>query len=120
MMGAYGCSIPTPPTHTPSHLHTRAVASRYGWLARIEVLEPSYRGCWRCSQLPWWAGTPSHYYHTLAGGVTIWNDTSAGTQLGMLFRRMAEPSHFPISAQEIFKYCARDKQKPATGGCTSG
>eukprot|EP01052_Picozoa_sp_SAG31_P013702 SAG31_NODE_831_length_11669_cov_3.410026_5_plen_299_part_00 len=49
-------------------------------------------------------GTLSHYYHTLTAGVSVWNDTAPGTQLGILFRRMAEPSRTKITATEIFKY----------------
>jgi hypothetical protein len=27
-------------------------------------------------------GTPTHYYHTLAAGVSVWNDTKPGTCSG--------------------------------------
>ena len=49
-------------------------------------------------------GTAEHYYHTLAGGVNVWTDSSPGSQLGVLVRRMAEPYSTNISQQEIFKY----------------
>ena len=50
-------------------------------------------------------GTPFHYYHILNAGVRSWLDgTSPATQLGVLFRRMADPTHTPIVGSEIFKY----------------
>lgn len=50
-------------------------------------------------------GTPTHYYHTLAAGVSVWNDSKPATQLGVMVRRMAEPyGPAGITPQEIFKY----------------
>ena len=49
-------------------------------------------------------GTAEYYYHTLAGGVNVWTDSSPASQLGVLVRRMAEPYRTNISQQEIFKY----------------
>lgn len=50
-------------------------------------------------------GTPTHYYHTLAAGVSVWNDSKPATQLGVMVRRMAEPyGATGIDSQEIFKY----------------
>lgn len=49
-------------------------------------------------------GTPEHHYHTLAAGVSVWNETDPASQLGVMVRRMAEPYHTNISSSEIFKY----------------
>eukprot|EP01044_Picomonas_judraskeda_P029226 COSAG03_NODE_10031_length_677_cov_1.053633_1_plen_109_part_10 len=50
-------------------------------------------------------GTPAHYYHTIAAGVSVWNDSAPATQLGVMVRRMAEPyGATGITPQEIFKY----------------
>ena len=49
-------------------------------------------------------GTPEHHYHTLAAGVSVWNETESASQLGVMVRRMAEPYHTNISSAEIFKY----------------
>ena len=49
-------------------------------------------------------GTPVHYWHTLAAGVSVWNESAPATQLGIMVKRMAEPYSTPIAPQEIFKY----------------
>eukprot|EP01052_Picozoa_sp_SAG31_P032354 SAG31_NODE_3540_length_4144_cov_2.714957_4_plen_429_part_00 len=49
-------------------------------------------------------GTPTHYYHILEAGVSIWADNSSSVQLGTLFGRMAAPHHFNITSAEVFKY----------------
>ena len=52
-------------------------------------------------------GTPKSFHHILEAGVRMWGHGqggSPGTQLGTMFRRMAEPTHTNITGTQIFKY----------------
>ena len=49
-------------------------------------------------------GTPTHYYHILEAGVSIWTNNRSSNNLGALMGRMAAPTEFPISSEEVFRY----------------
>eukprot|EP01043_Picozoa_sp_COSAG02_P031550 COSAG02_NODE_2065_length_9961_cov_37.811397_4_plen_300_part_00 len=102
----------TGPDHSgPNHCYKKDTGPHMGWT-------------FNCSNAAWYGrpngdgpripngspgeltlGTPTHYYHTLAAGVSVWNDSKPATQLGVMVRRMAEPyGATGITPQEIFKY----------------
>eukprot|EP01043_Picozoa_sp_COSAG02_P046183 COSAG02_NODE_4297_length_5538_cov_3.544402_5_plen_791_part_00 len=49
-------------------------------------------------------GTPTHYYHILEAGVSIWTNNVSAANLGTLFGRMAAPKQFNITGAEVFRY----------------